>query len=56
MMPSIIDASACMIVLPGLINAHVHTWQSALRGIAGDWTVGQYMQAMHGGLAGPLSS
>lgn len=46
-----IDASG-MIVLPGLINAHVHTWQSALRGIAGDWTVGKYMQAMHGGLAG----
>ncbi len=47
----IIDASG-MIVLPGLVNAHVHTWQSALRGIAGDWTVGRYMQAMHGGLAG----
>jgi 5-methylthioadenosine/S-adenosylhomocysteine deaminase len=47
----IIDASG-MIVLPGLINAHVHTWQSALRGIAGDWTVAKYMQAMHGGLAG----
>ncbi|MEI7805664.1 MAG: amidohydrolase family protein [Hyphomicrobiales bacterium] len=47
----IIDASG-MIVLPGLINAHVHTWQSALRGIAGDWTVAKYMQSMHGGLAG----
>lgn len=47
----IIDAAG-MIVLPGLINAHLHTWQSALRGIAGDWTVGKYMQAMHGGLAG----
>lgn len=56
--PSLSDASAetidaaGMIVLPGLINAHVHTWQSALRGIAGDWTVPKYMQAMHGGLAG----
>jgi cytosine/adenosine deaminase-related metal-dependent hydrolase len=47
----VIDASG-MIVLPGLINAHVHTWQSALRGIAGDWTVAKYMQSMHGGLAG----
>lgn len=47
----IVDAAG-MIVLPGLINAHVHTWQSALRGIAGDWTVDKYMQAMHGGLAG----
>jgi 5-methylthioadenosine/S-adenosylhomocysteine deaminase len=45
-----IDASG-MIVMPGLINAHVHTWQTALRGIAADWTVAQYMQAMHRGLA-----
>jgi 5-methylthioadenosine/S-adenosylhomocysteine deaminase len=46
-----IDAAG-MIVLPGLINAHIHTWQSALRGIAGDWTVPKYMQSMHRGLAG----
>ena len=46
-----IDAAG-MIVLPGLINAHVHTWQSALRGVAGDWTVPKYMQSMHRGLAG----
>ena len=46
----VIDAGD-MIVLPGLINAHVHTWQSALRGIAADWTVTRYMQAMHRGLA-----
>jgi 5-methylthioadenosine/S-adenosylhomocysteine deaminase len=45
-----IDAAG-MIVMPGLVNAHLHTWQSALRGIAGDWTVAQYMQAMHRGLA-----
>ena len=38
-------------MLPGLINGHLHTWQSALRGIAGDWTVARYMQAMHRGLA-----
>ena len=47
---ALIDA-ARMIVMPGLINAHVHTWQSALRGIAADWTVATYMQAMHRGLA-----
>src|SRR6266516_4472163 len=46
----IIDAADC-IVLPGLINAHVHTWQSALRRIAGDWTVAKYMATMHRGLA-----
>ncbi|MBI3434788.1 MAG: amidohydrolase family protein [Proteobacteria bacterium] len=45
-----IDAAG-MIVMPGLVNGHLHTWQSALRGIAGDWTVGGYMQAMHRGLA-----
>ncbi len=46
-----IEASG-MIVLPGLVNAHIHTWQSALRGVAGDWTVPKYMQSMHRGLAG----
>lgn len=46
----VIDAED-MIVIPGLINAHLHTWQSGLRGIAGDWTVPQYMARMHRGLA-----
>jgi 5-methylthioadenosine/S-adenosylhomocysteine deaminase len=46
----VIDASQ-MIVLPGFINGHLHTWQTGLRGLAGDWTVAQYMQAMHRGLA-----
>jgi cytosine/adenosine deaminase-related metal-dependent hydrolase len=46
----LIDASE-MIVLPGFINGHLHTWQTGLRGLAADWTVGQYMQAMHRGLA-----
>jgi cytosine/adenosine deaminase-related metal-dependent hydrolase len=46
----IIDASG-MVVMPGLINGHLHTWQTGLRGLAGDWTVAQYMRAMHRGLA-----
>jgi 5-methylthioadenosine/S-adenosylhomocysteine deaminase len=46
----VIDAAG-MIVMPGLVNGHLHTWQSALRGIAADWTVARYMQAMHRGLA-----
>jgi cytosine/adenosine deaminase-related metal-dependent hydrolase len=45
-----IDASD-MIAMPGLVNAHMHTWQTALRGIAGDWTLGEYFRAMHAGLA-----
>jgi 5-methylthioadenosine/S-adenosylhomocysteine deaminase len=46
----LIDASR-MLLLPGLINGHLHTWQTGLRGLAGDWTVAEYMQAMHRGLA-----
>lgn len=46
----IINAST-MIVIPGLINSHIHTWETGLRGIAGDWTMPQYGQAMHRGLA-----
>ncbi len=45
-----LDASR-MLILPGLINGHLHTWQTALRGLAADWTLAEYMQAMHRGLA-----
>lgn len=45
-----IDATG-RIVMPGLIDSHVHTWQTGLRGVAGDWTVPEYMRAMHRGLA-----
>ena len=36
------------IVLPGLIDSHRHLWQSALRTIACDWTLGQYFARMRG--------
>jgi cytosine/adenosine deaminase-related metal-dependent hydrolase len=39
------------IVIPGLINAHMHTWQTALRGFAADWTLLEYFRRMHAGLA-----
>jgi cytosine/adenosine deaminase-related metal-dependent hydrolase len=45
-----IDANG-MIVMPGLVNAHQHTWQTGIRGIAGDWTLFDYGQYMHAGLA-----
>jgi cytosine/adenosine deaminase-related metal-dependent hydrolase len=38
------------IVLPGLVDSHRHLWQSALRGIAADWTLGQYFARMRGQL------
>jgi cytosine/adenosine deaminase-related metal-dependent hydrolase len=39
------------IVIPGLINAHMHTWQTALRGVAANWTLPEYFKKMHAGLA-----
>jgi cytosine/adenosine deaminase-related metal-dependent hydrolase len=39
------------IVIPGLVNAHLHTWQTGLRGAAADWTLPRYFRTMHAGLA-----
>ena len=46
----VVDASG-HIVIPGLINAHMHTWQTALRGLASNWTLLEYFAKMHAGLA-----
>ena len=46
----VVDAAGC-IVIPGLINAHMHTWQTALRGLASNWTLLEYFAKMHAGLA-----
>ena len=46
----VVDATGC-IVVPGFINAHMHTWQTALRGVAANWTLLQYFKNMHAGLA-----
>ncbi len=43
--------AAGFIVIPGLINAHMHTWQTALRGAAADWTLLEYFRWVHAGLA-----
>lgn len=45
-----IDASGC-IVIPGLVNAHVHLWQTVLRGIGSDWAGSDYYNYMHAGTA-----
>ncbi len=50
----LVDASGC-IVLPGLVNAHQHTWQTGLRGIAGNWTILEYFRHVHAGLATKFS-
>lgn len=39
------------IVLPGLINAHIHTWETALRGMGGDWAGSDYFNFFHARLA-----
>lgn len=39
------------ILFPGLVNAHMHTWQTALRGMASNWTLLEYFRWMHAGLA-----
>jgi cytosine/adenosine deaminase-related metal-dependent hydrolase len=46
----VIDAAGT-IVIPGLINAHLHTWQTGLRGIAGNWTSVDYQKNIHHGIA-----
>jgi cytosine/adenosine deaminase-related metal-dependent hydrolase len=53
-----IDADAAEVVdghgrilIPGLVNAHMHTWQTALRGYAANWTLPEYFGKMHAGLA-----
>jgi 5-methylthioadenosine/S-adenosylhomocysteine deaminase len=39
------------IIIPGLINAHLHTWQTGLRGLAADLTLPQYFARLHLGLS-----
>jgi 5-methylthioadenosine/S-adenosylhomocysteine deaminase len=39
------------IIIPGLINAHLHTWQSALRFMGADWTLLEYLHRVHGEIA-----
>ncbi len=45
-----VDATGWIIV-PGFVNAHLHTWQTALRGIASNWTLLEYFRWTHAGLA-----
>jgi 5-methylthioadenosine/S-adenosylhomocysteine deaminase len=47
----VVDATG-KILIPGFVDTHRHTWQAPLRGIAADWTLGQYMTGLHLGLSG----
>ncbi|WJN58885.1 hypothetical protein OH686_09080 [Pseudomonas sp. SO81] len=46
----VVDASG-KIVMPGMINAHMHTWQTGLRGVAANWSLIEYVHWMHSELA-----
>ena len=39
------------IVMPGLVNAHMHTWETALRGIGAEWLPADYFKHVHSNLA-----
>ncbi|MFE4962675.1 amidohydrolase family protein [Streptomyces sp. NPDC056660] len=40
------------IVIPGLVNAHLHTWQIALHSVGADWTLMEYLTHLHGECVG----
>jgi 5-methylthioadenosine/S-adenosylhomocysteine deaminase len=46
----VVDVSG-RVVIPGLVNAHLHTWQTALRGVGADWTLPEYFTHLHQDLA-----
>jgi cytosine/adenosine deaminase-related metal-dependent hydrolase len=48
---TVLDASG-RIAMPGLVNAHIHTWEYQLRGIGSDWVgIRDYHANMHKNLA-----
>ncbi|MGY6709262.1 MAG: amidohydrolase family protein [Rhizobiaceae bacterium] len=46
----IIDGSE-MIAIPGLIDAHLHTWETGLKAIGCDWRAGEYLRDIFAGMS-----
>jgi cytosine/adenosine deaminase-related metal-dependent hydrolase len=36
------------VVIPGFVNSHIHLWQTVIKGCAGDWSFGEYLQHILG--------
>lgn len=47
---AVVDAKN-YIVMPGLVQAHYHTWMTGLRSFGGNWTAPDYFKKMHGNIA-----
>lgn len=45
----VFDASG-MVVIPGLVDTHRHTWQTALKGMSSDWSLPEYLAGIRGTL------
>jgi len=43
----VVDASDSVVV-PGFVNAHLHTWEAGVRGVAGNWSFLEYLEKMLG--------
>jgi 5-methylthioadenosine/S-adenosylhomocysteine deaminase len=36
------------VVIPGFVNSHIHLWQTIIKGCAGDWSFGEYLNYILG--------
>jgi 5-methylthioadenosine/S-adenosylhomocysteine deaminase len=45
----VFDASG-MAVIPGLVDTHRHTWQTAIKGMSSDWSLPEYLAGVRGTL------
>jgi cytosine/adenosine deaminase-related metal-dependent hydrolase len=41
----VLDATGC-VVMPGFVDTHRHTWQTALRAICADWSLSEYFRGI----------